>query len=123
MHAFVVSRVWQALGMTLTGAEGVIHLALAPEHYAEAAYIGLLFLLNTLLCCFTAFGIWRDATWGWALGMLVSGGALLLYVLARTSGLPDFYETVWLPPAGILAVVVESLFLAVAAYRFVEAKV
>lgn len=48
MHAFVVSRVWQALGMTLIGAEGVIHLALAPEHYAEAAYIGLLFLVNPM---------------------------------------------------------------------------
>jgi hypothetical protein len=54
---------------------GLIHLLLTPQHFAETAYLGTLFLANFVGSILAAFGIYRGLRWGWALGALFAGGA------------------------------------------------
>jgi hypothetical protein len=102
-------------GILLIVVVGIIHLIEAPEHLEEATYIGVLFLINVLFAFVSAFGIYRGAQWGWVLGVLVAGGAFVMYVVSRSFGLPGLDEDVgnWLEPAGILSLIVEGVFVLV----------
>jgi hypothetical protein len=102
-------------GILLIVVVGIIHLIEAPEHLEEATYVGVLFLINVLFAFVSAFGIYRGAQWGWVLGVLVAGGAFVMYVVSRAIGLPGLDEVVgnWLEPAGILSLIVEGLFVLV----------
>src|SRR5215210_5797155 len=97
---------------------GLIHLILTPEHFEEATYLGLLFIANFAGAAVAAFGIFRGHRWGWVLGLLVAGGAYILYFVSATVGLPGVEEGHLLEPAGILAKVVEALFLVICAFEF-----
>jgi hypothetical protein len=55
---------------TLAGAGLIL---LTPQHFAETAYLGTLFLANFVGSALAAFGINRGLRWGWALGALVAG--------------------------------------------------
>jgi hypothetical protein len=100
-------------GILLIVVVGLIHLIEAPEYLEEATYVGVLFLINVLLAFVSAFGIYRGTRWGWMLGVLVAGGAFVMYVVSRALGLPGLEEDVgnWLEPAGILSLIVEGLFV------------
>ncbi len=100
-------------GILLIVVVGLIHLIEAPEYLEEATYVGVLFLISVLLAFVSAFGIYRGTRWGWMLGVLVAGGAFVMYVVSRTLGLPGLEEDVgnWLEPAGILSLIVEGLFV------------
>ena len=100
-------------GILLIVVVGLIHLIEAPEYLEEATYVGVLFLINVLLAFVSAFGIYRGTRWGWVLGVLVAGGAFVMYVVSRALGLPGLEEDVgnWLEPAGILSLIVEGLFV------------
>jgi hypothetical protein len=102
-------------GILLIMVVGLIHLVEAPEHLEEATYVGVLFFINVLFAFVSAFGIYRGTQWGWVLGILVAGGAFVMYVVSRTIGLPGLAEDVgnWLEPAGILSLIVEGLFVLV----------
>jgi hypothetical protein len=93
----------------------LIHLIGAPQHYRVAPYIGVGFVANFIGGLVAAVGIYRDALWGWLLGALVAGGALVMYLASRSVGLPGFEHAVgrWSGPLGILSLVVEALFIAV----------
>ena len=52
---------------------GLIHLLLTPQHFAETAYLGALFLANFVGSVVAAVGIYRGFRWGWALGALFAG--------------------------------------------------
>jgi hypothetical protein len=93
----------------------LIHLIGAPQHYRVAPYIGVGFVANFIGGLVAAVGIYRDALWGWLLGALVDGGALVMYLASRSVGLPGFEHAVgrWSGPLGILSLVVEALFIAV----------
>ena len=101
-------------GILLIVVVGLIHLIEAPEYLEEATYVGVRFLIIFLLAAVSAFGIYRGMRWGWLLGLLVAGGAFIMYVLSRTIGLPGLEDEVgeWLEPAGILSLIVEGLFIA-----------
>src|SRR5260370_12872841 len=91
---------------------GLIHLVQGPGQFSEAAYVGVLFFLNAAGAALAAIGIYRGAkVWGWGLGLFVAGGALLMYVLSRTVGLPGLDVQKWFEPIGILSLVVEGLFV------------
>jgi hypothetical protein len=94
---------------------GLIHLVGTPQHYRVAPYIGVGFVANFIAALVAAVGIYRDAIWGWILGVLVAGGALVMYIVSRSVGLPGFEHAVgrWSGPLGVLSLVVEALFLAV----------
>ena len=101
-------------GISLIVVVGLIHLINSPEDLQEGSYTGLLYLANFLGALAAAVGIYRGSRWGWALGLLVAGGAFAGYVISRTVGLPGLpVETEWLEPLGVLSLIVEALFVGV----------
>lgn len=109
-------RTWAGIGLIV--ATGLIHLVETPEYLGEMPYIGVLFALSVVGALLAAFGIDRGERWGWVLGVVVAGGSLVGYLLSRTIGLPLFRENTWAAfaePVGLLSLLVEGLFLAVAA--------
>ena len=101
-------------GISLIVVVGLIHLINSPEDLQEGSYTGLLYLANFFGAWAAAVGIYRGKRWGWALGLLVAGGAFAGYVISRTVGLPGLpVETEWLEPLGVLSLVVEALFVGV----------
>lgn len=105
-------------GIALIALTGLIHLVEAPDNFEEAAYKGMLFVLNALGAVVAAIGIYRNSrTWGWTLGALVAGGAIMMYIISRTVGLPGLgVDDAWLESSGVAALLAEFLFLAVYAY-------
>jgi len=102
----------QGAGIALILVTGAIHFIDAPSSFGDATYKGLLFLANGTAAIVAAVGIHRgDRRWGWGLGVLVAGGALVAYVISRTVGLPGLPPDTWLEPLGILSLLVESAFV------------
>jgi hypothetical protein len=115
MTALNLPRLTTAAGVGLILAVGLSHLWKAPEHFEAARYVGALFVANFVGSLVSAVGILRGTkTWGWSLGALVSGGALVAYLWSRAVGLPGFAEAVgdWDEPLGSFIMVLEGLFLA-----------
>jgi hypothetical protein len=105
-------------GIALILATGLIHLVNAPDSFSEATYEGPLFVANGVGAAVAAFGIYRGVkSWGWGLGLLVAGGALVAYILSRTVGLPglEAEPDAWLEPLGLASLIAEGLFIGVAA--------
>ena len=97
-------------------ASGVIHLVEAPDAFGDARYKGILFVAQGLGALGAAVGIYRAGQgWGWVLGVLVAGGALIGYVLSRTVGLPGLPAEPenWLEPMGVASLIAEGLFVVV----------
>jgi hypothetical protein len=102
----------QGAGIALILVTGAIHFIDAPGSFGDATYKGVLFLANGIAAVVAAFGIYRgERTWGWGLGVLVAGGALVAYVVSRTMGLPGLVPDIWLEPLGILSLMVEAAFI------------
>jgi hypothetical protein len=102
-------------GIALIALTGLLHLMETPEYMEEERYIGLLFILSAVGSAVALWGIWRNQTWGWVLGTAVAGGAFVAYILSRTTGLPDFHESEFFEPSGIISLVIEGAFVMVAA--------
>ena len=115
MISFRVPRILKLMAILLVIAVGVIHLIGASPHYRVAPYIGVSFVANFIAALVAAVGLYRDALWGWLLGVLVAGGALVMYVISRSVGLPGYEHAVgrWFGPLAVLSLVVEALFIAV----------
>ena len=108
-------RILRLAAIVLIVVVGLTHLIGAPQHYRVAPYIGVGFVANFIGALVAAVGIYREVMWGWLLGALVAGGALIMYVVSRSVGLPGFEHAVgrWSGPLGILSLVVEALFIAI----------
>ena len=112
-----------AISSTLVGAAialivvtGLIHLVSAPDDFSEAAYKGAMFVANGFAALIAAAGIYRGSkTWGWGLGLLVAGGAMVMYVVSRTIGLPGLgVDDAWFEPIGVLSLIVEGAYVVLA---------
>jgi hypothetical protein len=122
ISTFEVPRALKAAAILLILACGLIHLIGAPEHYEEAPYIGALFFANFAAALIAAVGLYRDRLWtGWGLGVLVAGGALVVFLVSRLIGLPAYEEHLgmWLGDSlaeylGIPSLIVEACFVAAA---------
>src|SRR5579872_6418528 len=79
---------------------GLIHLVSGPDNFSDAAYKGILFLLNGVAAIVAAVGIYRGSkTWGWGLGLFVAAGAMIMYGVSRTIGMPGLdVDPDWLEP-------------------------
>jgi hypothetical protein len=110
-----IQRIPKLAAIVLIVVVGLSHLIGAPQHYRVAPYIGVGFVANFIGALVAAVGIYRDVMWGWLLGALVAGGALIMYVVSRSVGLPGFEHAVgrWSGPLGILSLVVEALFITI----------
>ena len=110
-------------GISLIVVVGLIHLINSPEDLEEGSYTGLLYLANFFGALAAAIGIYRGKRWGWALGLLVAGGAFAGYVISRTVGLPGLpVEEEWLEPLGVLSMIVEVMFVGAFLAIFVRPK-
>ena len=109
-----VRRILIAAAILLIIAVGLVHLRGAPPHYRVAPYLGVGFVANFIGALVAAVGIYRDVLWGWLLGALVAGGALVMFVVSRSVGLPGFEHAVgrWFGPLAIISFIVEALFVA-----------
>src|SRR5437588_2162858 len=107
----------QGAAIALILVTGAIHFIDAPGSFGDATYKGLLFVANGIAAIVAAIGIYRgENSWGWGLGVLVAGGALVGYLISRTVGLPGLAPDVWLEPLGILSLLVEVSFVALFAF-------
>jgi hypothetical protein len=104
-------RSLQWLGLTVILQTGLIHLYLAPESFAHAAYEGVLFCANAIGALVAAYGIYRGKAWGWNLGLLIAAGSIVAYIVSRTVGLPGIAVEDWSQPLGLGSLAVESAFL------------
>ncbi|MEZ4667075.1 MAG: hypothetical protein R3E39_04005 [Anaerolineae bacterium] len=104
------------LAIALIVVTGLIHFVETPDNLAEAVYKGVMFALNGATALVAAAGIYQGSkTWGWGLGVLVAGGAIVMYVVSRAIGLPGVdVDSDWLEPMGVLSLVVEGVFIALA---------
>jgi hypothetical protein len=92
----------------------------SPGDLEEGSYAGLLYLAD-FFGALAAVVIYRGKRWGWALGLLVAGGAFGGYAISRTVGLPGLpVETEWLEPLGVLSLLVEGLFVGLSGHRAME---
>lgn len=118
MNRITLSKTMVWVGIILVLATGLIHLVEAPENYEEVAYKGILFFLNAAGALVAAIGIYRgQRSWGWSLGLLVTLGSLIGYVVSRTIGLPGLeVDDEWFEPLGVASVLVEGLYIVAYAY-------
>src|SRR5215470_19616584 len=115
MNTQTLSRIRTWSGIVLVLATGLIHGVEGPAHYHEAAYQGLLFFLNAAGALVAVRGISRgEKLWGWTLGVLISAGALTLYIVSHTIGLPGLeIDDEWFEPLGVVSLLVEGLYVLV----------
>jgi len=121
-HTHTQTHTWA--GILLVLATGLMHGVEGPANYHEAAYKGLLFFLNAAGALVAARGISRGATlWGWTLGLLLSAGALTLYIVSHTIGLPGLaIDDEWFEPLGVASLLVEGLYVLVYASVMTRSK-
>jgi uncharacterized membrane protein YfcA len=98
-------------GVALIVVIGLIHLIDAPDSLEESTIKGVLFLTNFLGALAAAFGIYRNDSWGWVLGVIIAAGAFVGYIISRTIGMFGLPPDEWLEPLGVLSLVVEALFV------------
>jgi len=90
-----------------------IHAYLAPMHLDEEPYIGVLFVIGTILLVITVAGLlWaRTRRAAWQLGAAVSLGMCASYVASRTIGLPYGYHESWSDPFGTTCLLLEAAYV------------
>jgi hypothetical protein len=100
------------IGILLILSTGIIHMSMFGEEYAEAPYLGVMFLGAFIGSIIAAMGIYRqELLWGWGIGALIAFGSIVGYVLSRTVGLPISGIEPWGPEIGYVSLVVEIIFV------------
>jgi hypothetical protein len=104
------------MGIILILVVALIHLIQAPEDLSENTLRGILFIIDGVLALIATIGIYRGSkTWGWGLGLLAAGGALIFFVVSRSIGIPGWEDSIgeWFESIGILSCLVEIGFVIV----------
>lgn len=102
------------IGVLLLAGIGWIHFRDIPEKLDETAYLGWLYILLVAGCA--AAGAWLlSSGWraGYVLGLTIAAGAIVFYVLTRTTGLPSARDDIgnWAEPSGIISLLLEAAFV------------
>ena len=110
-----------AAGVLCLGGIAASHLAdlqdkLDEAHYMAVMFIGLITASVILAAALLAGYRTREA---WRIGAVLSALTILGYVLSRSVGLPQLEDHVgmWLDPWGVVALVSEAAFIALALRR------
>ena len=120
--SLTIPRRYKLAGTFLVLTVGLIHLTAAPDHLEEAPYIGVLFVANFAGAIVAGAGLYKEWLWGWWLGVLVAGGAFVIFIVSRLVALPGYDEHVgmWVGDSlgdylGLPSLIVEGCFVIVAA--------
>jgi len=116
------SSTLRSCAAVLLTATAAIHIPLIPQHIDEAPYIGWSFVGLVATCSVLAVSILlRDSRAVWLASAVVSGGALVAYVLSRSVGLPQIGDDVgdWLNPLGVAALATESATVVLALWTLI----
>jgi uncharacterized membrane protein YfcA len=108
-----VSDALKWVSVALIVVVGLIHLIDTTDSLEESTFKGFLFIANFVGALVAAFGIYRNDSWGWALGTIVAVGAFLGYMISRTVGIFGLPPDEWLEPLGVLSLIVEAIFVLV----------
>lgn len=98
------------IGIVLIIVAGLLHFVEAVEYFKEATEMGEWFVAKGIASLVAAFAIYKNLRQGWVLGFLVASGSIGGYVLRRALGQPNIAVKEWFEFAGILSLVVETLF-------------
>lgn len=101
-------------GISLILMIGFTHMYVFPQHFETVPYLGLSFVVLFGISLVSAINILRGSyRWGWLPGAVISGVALLCYILSRTLGFPSFPEAQhdWANPPGTVAMAFEAAFI------------
>ncbi len=106
-------------GLALLAAIAWTHFKDIPDKLGETPYMGWGYILLVAGCA--AAGAWlltHHVRAGYALGLLISLGAIIGYVLTRSVGLPLAMGDIgnWAEPWGVFSLVVETAFIGLAAW-------
>jgi len=101
----------RVVGAGLLVAIGLIHLSLAPTYILVATYIGILFYVTCAVAWLSALAILVGVRGAWLVDALLSAGTMSGLVLASTTGLPAFMDSLSAPLA-TLSLALEGGFLA-----------
>lgn len=115
----------RTVALAMIVVEIAIHAYLAPDHLEEVPYIGVSFVVASVLLTGVALAlIVRPANRGvWRSGVALCAGMGVAFVVSRWTGLPDYHEA-WTSDSGLglWSLPPELIFLgcAVAARRTVR---
>jgi hypothetical protein len=117
------SAVLPTLGALGSIGESAAHVPVIEPHLVEAPYLGVGFVLLTVLGFYLAVRLVVDPDeLVWSVIGVVAALAVLGYVLSRSVGLPGIGDDVgaWADPLGITAVTCELVMVAAATAHFLD---
>jgi len=105
------------IGLVLLAGIAWIHFQGIPDKLGETAYLGWSYILLVAGCA--AAGAWLlSDRWraGYVLGLVISAGAIIAYVLTRSIGLPHATGDIgnWAEPVGVVSLLLEAIFVVLA---------
>ncbi len=107
-----ITRRSDGIGIALILSTGIVHMSMFREEYAEAPYLGVMFLGAFIGSILAATAIYRqELLWGWGIGAFIALGSIAGYLLSRTVGLPVSGIEPWGPASGYVSLVAEILFV------------
>lgn len=107
----------RVLGVIFLIVIGIIHLFIIGAGFHLQEYLGVLFILDTIISFVGALWIaFSDASFGWLLGTLAAVGSLVGYLVTRTLSLPGLHILPWNAPFGLPALIAEALFTVLALF-------
>jgi hypothetical protein len=103
----------------MLAAEIAIHVYLAPDHLAELPYIGVGFVVASVLCAVALLLVLCERRAGWLLGTALCVGMAGVFVVSRVVGLPDYHEA-WTSDSslGLWSLLLEAGFVLLAWLRW-----
>jgi hypothetical protein len=113
----VKSKIINWLAIVLILEIGLLHFFTAQSEYAEAAYMGYLFMANFLGGLISAYLIYHKQFLGWMIGLAVALGSIAGYAWSRTLGMPGMNVEEWFTPYGVVALSLETLFILLLLFR------
>jgi hypothetical protein len=115
VHDAVRDGIARAVGVVGLSGVALIHLLDAPGKFSETPYLGWMYVALIAGCLVTAAALVASSDRrAWVAAALLPAGALVGYVLTRTTGLPQATGDVgnWSEPLGLASLFVEGSLVA-----------
>ena len=119
-QAAIRDGVARAAAVVALGAVALIHLLDLPGKFSETPYLAWMYIGLIAGCVLVAAALVHSSDRrAWAAAALFPLGAVVGYILTRTTGLPQATGDIgnWLEPLGLASLFVEGSLIALAASR------